>query len=70
MQSLKSSRVFGFRLSGISLRMVEKIIKEEKIFSPTSLMKKIISEYVDLKYGQEEYKEVKMKFIEDLLGEI
>ena len=70
MEKLRKGQTFAFRLSGISLQMVEKIIKEEEISSPSRLMRKIISEFVILKYGNEAHREVRTKFIEDLLGEI
>ena len=70
MQNLKRGKTYGFRLSGISLRMIEKIIQEEEIFSPSELMRKVISEFVELKYGCDEYAKIRRQFIEDVFGDI
>ena len=67
---MNEGKNYSFRLSGLYMRMLKRIMRDlppDQSRSPTLTMKQVISDYVIMKYGEDEHKEIRRKFIEDTL---
>ena len=65
-----TARNFAFRLSGLWLIYLNRIINDLPVkdrLSPTAIMKHIISDYIVLRYGADEQKNMRREYIESTL---
>ena len=63
---MKEGQNFNFRLSGLYLKYLHQIITDIQITSPTKLMKHIISEYMDFKYGADDKLKLRREYLDSI----